>query len=293
MAKYSIRDLENFTGIKAHTLRIWEKRYKVVEPKRTDTNIRFYTDSDLKRLLNVSILNRNGYKISNIVNLSENDLNQKVLNIAYLQNDFESQIENLVVSMIDMDERKFDKVFDIAVINYGFENTILNLVYPFFQKVGILWQIGTINPAQEHFVSNLIRQKLIVAISNLGNKEDERNKVFVLFLPEGDFHELGLIFYHYLLKKNNYKVIYLGGSVPMDALNEVAKTRKVDYMVCSVINAIEEEQLGLFISSLSLGFPQVRKIFLTGLQTENYKQPLPDKIELVKMASEFIKQIKN
>jgi DNA-binding transcriptional MerR regulator len=241
MANYSIKDLENFTGIKAHTIRIWEKRYNLVEPKRTCTNIRYYDDDDLKKLLNVSILNRHGFKISNIANFSDSMINEKIYDLSQSANDDISQVESLVVAMIDLDESKFDKVFNTTVINYGFEETVLKLIYPFFEKVGILWQIGSINPAQEHFISNLIRQKMIMAIEGLMPSISNQSKSFLLFLPEGEHHELGLIFYHYLTKKYNHKVIYLGESVPLDALTEVFKNHKFDYILTSFTTPLPEE----------------------------------------------------
>lgn len=274
MAFYSIKDLENFTGIKAHTIRMWEKRYNVVDPKRTETNIRYYDDEDLKKLLNVSILNRHGYKISNIVSFSPNSISERIINLAQTQNDVESQIEGLVLAMIDLDENKFDKIFNTAVINFGFEETILKLVYPFFQKIGILWQIGTINPAQEHFISNLLRQKLIVAIDGVIQTPEDNSKTFVLFLPEGETHELGLIFYQYLVRKSNHRVIYLGESVPMDALVEIAKVKHIDYLVTSLVTSREKTDLKTYIRNLASQFPEVQ-IFLTGHQTLSINFDLP------------------
>lgn len=288
MANYSIKDLENFTGIKAHTIRIWEKRYNVVEPKRTDTNIRYYDDEDLKTLLNVSILNRHGYKISNIVCFTPRSINEKIINLAQTQNDVESQIESLVLAMIDLDENKFDKIFNTAVINLGFEDTILKLIYPFFNKIGILWQIGTINPAQEHFISNLLRQKLIVAIDGITQSLNDKSKNFLLFLPEGEFHELGLIFYQYLLKKQNHKVIYLGESVPTEAISEIKKTIKVDYMVTSLITAISSEDLSEYINMLSTKFLDTTT-FLSGLQVELIDFDIPKNIKPISSVLQFKK----
>ncbi|MCB2221459.1 MAG: MerR family transcriptional regulator [Bacteroidetes bacterium] len=288
MANYSIKDLENFTGIKAHTIRIWEKRYNIVEPKRTCTNIRYYDDEDLKKLLNVSILNRNGLKISNIVNLSEETINEKILNLAQTNNDLNSQIESMVLSMIDMDENKFDKVFNNAVINFGFEETMLKLVYPFFEKIGVLWQIGTINPAQEHFISSLIRQKLIVAIDGIIQKVTENTRSFLLFLPEGEYHEIGLIFYHYLIKKHNHKVVYLGESVPFDALLEVAKVKKIDYLLTSIITPVVDDQLTTLLENLSENFKD-SKLFVAGLQVQNIDPKNNGNIQPISSSMEFKK----
>jgi len=265
MANYSIKDLENFTGIKAHTIRIWEKRYNLVEPKRTCTNIRYYDDDDLKKLLNVSILNRHGFKISNIANFSDSTISEKIYDLSQSENDDISQVESLVVAMIDMDEIKFDKVFNTTVINYGFEETVLKLIYPFFEKVGILWQIGSINPAQEHFISNLIRQKMIMAIDGLMPNITDHSKSFLLFLPEGEYHELGLIFYHYLIKKYDHKVIYLGESVPLEALNEVSKNHKFDYIITSFTTPLPDQTYEESVRKLFNSFEDT-VVMLSGMQ---------------------------
>lgn len=288
MANYSIKDLENFTGIKAHTIRIWEKRYSVVEPKRTDTNIRYYDDEDLKKLLNVSILNRHGYKISNIVSLTDNSISEKILNLAQTHSDSESQIENLVIAMIELDENKFDKIFNTSIINLGFEETILKLIYPFFEKIGILWQLGTINPAQEHFISNLIRQKLIVAIDGLVTSIDPKSKCFVLYLPEGEIHELGLIFYQYLIKKRNHKVIYLGQTVPVYALKEILKIKKVDYLFTAIVTPMDDDIMNSHLQVLQETSLDIKKIFLSGQYAgENSTINLSDKIHIVKSVLDF------
>ncbi|HNS47584.1 MAG TPA: MerR family transcriptional regulator, partial [Bacteroidales bacterium] len=206
---YLIRDLEKMTGIKAHTIRIWEKRYQVVKPKRTSTNIRYYCDEDLKRLLNISALIKQGFKISQLAELGDDELNEKIMNAYSHESEETSRIDNLVTAMIDLDEPRFEKTIHLATLNMGFEHTILNIIYPFLERIGILWLTGTINPAQEHFVSNLLRQKLLVAIDNLIVKPARDSKRFILFLPENELHELGLLFYSYLVRKSGHKIIYL------------------------------------------------------------------------------------
>ncbi len=290
MANYSIKDLENFTGIKAHTIRIWEKRYNIIEPKRTCTNIRTYSDEDLKKLLNVSILNRHGIKISNIVNLTDDTISEKILNLSNSQNGAASQIENLVVAMIEMDENKFEKIFNTAVINLGFEEAVIKIMYPFFEKIGILWQIGTINPAHEHFISNLIRQKLIVAIDGLISAPVSNDKLFLLYLPEGEFHELGLLFYYYLIKKAGHKVIYLGQTVPIEGVREAIKLKKVDYIVTAFVTALNENEYTDYLINLSEGF-KVRQIFVSGLQTNSFNSKLPEIIKVVRNIADFKKEL--
>lgn len=286
MANYSIKDLETFTGIKAHTIRIWEKRYNLIEPKRTCTNIRYYDDDDLKRLLNISILNRNGIKISNIVSLSDEAISEKIINLSGNASDYGSQVENLVVAMIDLDENKFEKVFNNVVISLGFEEAVLKVVYPFFQKIGVLWQIGTINPAQEHFVSNILRQKIIVATNGIVETPGSGSKLYLLYLPEGEHHELGLLFYQYLLKKNGQKVIYLGEAVPFDAIREVFKMKKIDCFLTAYINPITEEDLQAETDRLSETFPDVT-IYLTGLQVNTQNIKLRNNSRIVRNITEF------
>ena len=159
MGNYSIRELEKLSGIKAHTIRIWEKRHQIIAPKRTDTNIRYYSDDDLKKILNVSILNNNGYKISHIAGLSREEMTEAVTKLAEEKTDTNLFIDQLTVCMIDYDEIGFEKKLAGFILKLGFERTILEILYPFLTKIGVLWLSSNITPIQEHFISNLIRQK--------------------------------------------------------------------------------------------------------------------------------------
>lgn len=286
MIKYSINDLEKITGIKAHTIRIWEKRYNVVCPQRTDTNIRFYNDEDLKKLLNISTLNKHGFKISDIIKLSHEGLCQKVLEISNTSNDYESYINNLIVSMIEMDEDKFEKVLTSAVIKIGFERTITNIIYKFLEKVGLLWQVGTINPAQEHFITNLIRQKLILAIDGQENSPKPDAKTFLLFLPEKELHELGLLFYSYIIKRAGHRVIYLGQSVPLKDILEVIKIRNADFILTYFVAALDAKEIPLYLKKISEGFSE-NDIFITGYQVDQIEEKLPQNIKTLRDAEEF------
>lgn len=275
LSKYSIRDLEQLTGIKAHTLRIWEKRYGVVTPKRTPTNIRYYTDEDLKKLLNVSILNRHGFKISNIANLENEDIGKKIISITSKSFDTDSSIENLFISMIEIDEGKFEKILSTMIINMGFEETFIKVVIPFFEKIGILWQIGTINPGQEHFITHLIRQKIIVAIDGLFRPANMVNqKTFLLYLPDGELHEIGLLFYSYLIQKRGHKVIYLGQMVPFEDLMAVAEARNPDVFLTMFTANLLNENIEEHLNRISLKFPESR-ILTGGMQfkTNNFVIP--------------------
>ena len=186
MSKYLIKDIERFTGIKAHTLRVWEKRYHVLKPCRTSTNIRTYDDDDLKRILNISILNRHGYRISEIIKLSEEEICEKVMQLGQRCADTHSQIEKLIMAMVQMDEEIFQEVFDQSVKKSGFEDTFYYLIFPFLERTGLLWQSGSILPAHEHFISNLIRQKLIVASILSSPRENLMPCIHCFFFPKGN-----------------------------------------------------------------------------------------------------------
>ncbi|RYF66671.1 MAG: MerR family transcriptional regulator, partial [Cytophagaceae bacterium] len=186
MSNYSIKDLEQLSGIKAHTLRIWEHRYNIIQPKRTDTNIRTYDDQDLKLVLNISLLKDHGYKISEISKLSVEEMYQEVIKISDKQLSYPDQIHALTITMIDLDEDRFEKIISTNILQFGFENTMINIIYPFLSRIGTLWVTGSIGPAQEHFITNLIRQKLIVAIDGQVSKQRPNGKKYMLFLPEGE-----------------------------------------------------------------------------------------------------------
>lgn len=277
MSTYSIKDLEKFTGIKAHTLRIWEKRYGVVEPERTPTNIRYYTDTDLKKLLNISILNRHGFKISDIVELSDEQMSEKILQLTQRLYDAESQIESLVVAMIDVDENRFDKILTSAIIKLGFEQAVLKVIYPFFERLGMLWQVGSISPAQEHFMSNLIRQKLIVAIDGLATSAVPGADTFLLYLPEGEWHEIGLLFTSYLIRKRGHHVVYLGQSVPFDNLEEIVRLRKCNRLFTQFIAAMDDGEVDRYIDNLSKTFPSCL-ILVSGSQLQRRETELPGNV---------------
>ncbi len=272
MAVYSIKNLEVLTGIKAHTIRIWEKRYNIVEPQRTYTNIRCYTDNDLKKLLNISLLNRNGFKISNIAEMDKEEVKKNVLTITHQKIDEENQIEGLIIAMIEMDELKFSELIDQAIEKIGLEDTIVKIIYPFFERIGILWQINAINPAQEHFISNLTREKIIVATHKLPYIKAKKDNKFLLFLPEGELHELGLLFNYYLIKKNGFHVTYLGQSVPFDDIEQIVKIRKPNFALTYFITPLSDEDFQTYIKRIS-SILMKQKLFISGLQTKNKKIP--------------------
>ncbi len=291
MSTYSIKDLERLTGIKAHTIRIWEKRYEIVDPCRTESNIRWYSDEDLKKLLNVSILNRHGIKISHIARLSQQQLNQKIIEVVRSDSDYLSQIESLVVAMIELNEERFEKILNHSIIKIGFEETLYHLVYPFFEKIGVLWQTGTINPAQEHFISNLIRMKICVAIDSLPAVMTDTAKRIILFLPEWELHEIGLLTYYYIAKKHGLKVIYLGQNVPMNDLFSVSQTVEPDLLATFFVSAINQTELNDYISELTNHYSN-KHLLVAGMQAGNIDFELADNLHLIKTANDFTKALR-
>ncbi len=290
MAFYSIRDLEKLSGIKAHTIRMWEKRYSIVKPRRTGTNIRYYCDDDLKRILNVSILNRHGMKISRIAEMNDDQISEQVMHIARTTGDHESQIEQLIVSVVEFDDDRFEKTLSRVIMQLGFEKTVLKVIYPFFLRIGILWQVGTVSPAQEHFASNLIRQKLLVAIDSQDSPRKPGARRFLLFLPEGELHEMGLLFFHYILKKHGHQVIYLGQSVPFSDLEEVISIRDFYGLITSFTTALPDFSIKNYLEKLHATFPG-KKIFVTGLFAREHEEEIPSFIEKFTCPADLISRI--
>lgn len=262
MGKYSIKELEQLSGIKAHTIRIWEKRHRLIEPKRTPTNIRYYTDEDLKKIINVALLNTHGVKISRIVDLSADEINLKVAALREAKNNIEMYIDQLVISMIDMDEEQFEKILSNLILKFGFERTVIEIIFPFLEKTGILWLSDNISPAQEHFISHLIRQKLMVAIDALPLAPKTARKV-LLFLPEKELHELGLLFYLYIARNEGFRTYYLGQTVPYQDLISVARHHQPDIIISSFTTAPPISEVVAFLNNMRRDF-ETTSILIAG-----------------------------
>ncbi len=273
MSQYSIRDLEKLSGIKAHTLRMWERRYGIITPQRTATNIRYYSDADLSKLLNVTILNSRGLRISKIANLNDNDLCSRVIDLSIGSGDPEIQIESLVVSMLSFDESKFLKIINGSISNSGIENTFEHVILPFLDRIGVLCENGTINPAQGHFVSNLIRQKLIVAIDRVDEESSSKSgRRMIFFMPENEWQEMGLLFYSLIARKHGVEVVYLGASMPLDSLKHIYHIEDTDILFLSLDSTCKKQQdIDTLNSFLNGNFYSTLKI-ITGKQIENKSQ---------------------
>lgn len=262
MGQYSIKELEKLSGIKAHTIRIWEKRHKIIAPSRTATNIRFYSDSDLKKIINVAIANNAGVKISHIARLSNDELMRLVTEQSSAGGEMASPIDQLVVSMVELDEPAFVTTLNKLTQTMGFEDVVVKVIYPFLEKIGILWQTGNITPAQEHFISNLVRQKMMVAIDSLPYPPASSPKA-VLFLQENEYHEIGLLFYCFLVKKYHIRPIYLGQSVPYLDLLQVVKSHNPKFIITSIVTTLNQDVFNAYFNKLSVDFPH-QTILISG-----------------------------
>ena len=285
MGTYSIKEIEQLSGIKAHTIRIWEKRYKIIGPKRTTTNIRFYSDEDLKKIINISSLNSNGMRISRIAKMSEVEINQSILALSEANSKVDVYVDQLLVAMIDLDEKQFDSILATLSDRFGFIRTITEVIYVFMEKIGVLWQTGTITPAHEHFISNLIRQKIITAIAALPFPRKKTKKA-ILFLPEGELHEIGLLFFHYLTRYHGLRTVYLGQSVPYEDLKIVYDIHKPDLLITSLISSPPPTRVEHYIHNLSVTFPKTT-ILASGLILRNTAFRIPKNVKVFYKATEL------
>lgn len=280
MSNYSIKDLEQLSGIKAHTLRIWEQRYNIINPKRTDTNIRTYDDNDLKLVLNIALLKDHDYKISEIAKLSLEELSKEVLAISDKQLNYPDQIHALTIAMIDIDEERFEKIMSTNILQFGFENTMVNIIYPFLSRIGTLWVTGSIGPAQEHFITNLIRQKIIVAIDGQIIKPNADSKKYILYTPEGEFHEIPLLFANFILRARHNQVIYLGQSMPFSELQFICQHHKPDCLFTVITSTPGQDEIQQYINRLGESFSDI-KTLLTGYQVIGQGIELSENQEII------------
>jgi len=278
MADYKIKDLETLTGVKAHTIRIWEKRYGFVNPDRTDTQIRTYSDQELSMLLNVALLNKNGMKISHIAQLNPEEIANKVWEIKSKPND-QVGTEKLILALVEMDEVLFHQTLNELVASVGLVDTFLNHLIPFLDRIGVMWLVGSINPAQEHFISNLIRQRVIGEIDKLPIPSKEKAPV-MLFLPEHEWHEISLLFYQYILRSNGINTVYLGQSLPFDSLIECIDRLKPKALLTSWLTSVDEKFLINYFKNLGKEAKSV-KIYAGGYQIGKHSESLKDLVHQV------------
>lgn len=277
--KFSIKELEEITGIKAHTIRTWEKRYQFPKPLRSDTNIRYYLSEELQKLLNVSYLIQNQHKISKLSLLNHQQLSQLVMEQSATEYPNQYLINQLKISMLSFDEPLFHKEFDKIVKERGFEITCKHYLFPFLRHVGLLWQTNYICPAHEHFISNLVREKLFAAIDKLSVSNLDNNTRYVLFLPEHEIHEIGLLFLHYMLRFNKKHSIYLGQSIPSIHLHHLSGSENMPTHFITVFSIpIGDKELEKYNNEFSelknSGFNKLSAIHFDGINTKAFSKDI-------------------
>lgn len=289
MNAFTIKDLENLSGIKAHTIRIWEQRYNFLKPQRTTTNIRYYTNDELKTVLNIALLNKYGFKISHIDRMQPTEIREKILSLGDGQAIQERIINDLVHEMVDLEMERFEKILTNYILSKGIERTVIQIIFPFLEKIGILWQTGHINPAQEHLVTNIIRQKLIVAIETTVS-HIKLNKTFLLFLPEGEHHELGLLFMYYLLKSRGANTIYLGANVPVKDVEHVISLKNPDIVFIHLTATASNFNFERFLSHVQQRFGSTSTI-ISGQVTQQYRKKIPPTVQFKRSLSEVMEYL--
>ncbi|MBC7830104.1 MAG: MerR family transcriptional regulator [Chitinophagaceae bacterium] len=289
MNAFSIKDLENLSGIKAHTIRIWEQRYSFLKPQRSKSNIRYYGNEELKAVLNIALLNKYGFKISHIDKMTPGEVREKIISLSYAEAYQERFINELVQHMVDLDVAGFEETLNVYIRSRGIDKTISQLIFPFLEKIGILWLTNHMNVAQEHLVTNIIRQKLIVGIEGI-TLYTPPAKSIILFLPEGEHHELGLLYLYYLLKIREVQVLYLGANVPMKDLEFVAKLKHPHYIFTHITSIPGRFNFEKFIQQIHQRIPATQ-VVISGKLAQSYFKKIPPNISLKKSMEELLQQI--
>lgn len=285
MVKYSIKDLERYSGVKAHTIRIWEQRYTLLTPKRTDTNIRYYDEDQLKYLLNVTLLLDNGFKISQVCSFTLDEFNEQLREIidgsqtSKKDQQLNGAVNELVISMLDLDERRFDKIINASLLSKSFEEVLKNVIYPFLKRIGVMWRIGEVSTAQEHFIYQLIRQKIIVAIDGVELPARDAEK-YLLFLPKSEFHDLLILLFTYILKNKGKQCIYLGVDIPFKDLKKVTDITKPDTLFTFVKAPASKIDTQAYVYELADKFSE-KTILITGNPYFMEELEYPDNVLLI------------
>lgn len=267
MNHFSIKDIENLSGIKAHTLRIWEQRYQLLLPKRKESNHRYYDGDDLRRMLRIARLYHNGVKISRIAHLTPAEMTALE---DQLQQDTPTpgdHVHQLIAASLDFDEIAFDRCFERVLKQLGMEQTMLQVVYPFLERIGLLWLTDNALPAQEHFASNIIRRKIIVQIEQIKNNPTS-GPICVLFTPEGELHEIPLLLVYYLLKKAGKRCVYLGVDLPVKDLEVYVAQKGPSQLYFNVISHLQEMDMNRFLEQICARFPK-QQVIMAGPLTKD------------------------
>lgn len=284
---FSISDIENLTGIKAHTLRIWEQRHNLLNPKRKESKHRLYDNEDLKYILRVAFLYHNGYKISKIASLSEDEIKKLALDTTSGKENYQVFVNQLTEASIDFDQVRFEKILHNLILHLGFEKTVIQILFPLLNKIGLLWMTDKVSPAQEHFASALVIKKILVATDGLEKPGSEEGaKKILLFTPEGEHHEIPILFMQYLLKKNSVSHVYAGKNVGIEVLRDFCKQHPITQLHCHLVTNLLSTDLNAYLSKISLSFPD-KEILFSGPQARKVDSPPPN-IRILKDAEAML-----
>lgn len=286
---FSIKDLENLSGIKAHTIRIWEKRYELLSPDRSDTNIRSYSLESLQKILNVSFLVKNGMKVSKIAELPESELNTKVKELSIGKASNLASINAFKMAMVNFDQELFENTYNQLLAQKSFREVFLEVFLDLLTEIGILWITKSVSPAQEHFISILIKQKLLVNIERFQNGKKAKDRNYVLFLPDNEIHEIGLLYVHFELLLNGFNSIYLGPSVPMEDLKTVqSKFENLTFVSYFTVYP-SPEHIGQYLSDLQQNIlePHQQQCICLGRNVQDF-QGKYDSIEVFSRITDLL-----
>ena len=289
---FSIKDLESFGGIKAHTIRMWERRYNLLEPDRTETNIRTYSLGDLQKLLNVTFLLDHKYKISKIAKHSGKEIATLVSDIVE-QDDLGTNhhaINSLKIAMMNFDLQLFSKTYTTLLQSLSFREIFFTVFIPLLENIGLLWQSGVINPAHEHFISNLIKQKILINTERLENTQPNNDKLFVLFLPENEIHDLGLMYLNYEIVSHGFKCVYLGQNIQIENLKYLATTQQQPHFVSYLTVNPCETSVANFAKRFNIDIGQKNvPLYLLGRIIQPVEQAkMPENVKLIKSIDAFM-----
>lgn len=292
MKTFSISDIENLTGIKAHTIRIWEQRYNLISPKRTQTNIRYYDDADLCLFLNISTLNENGYKISKIAEMDGPQICDLVKTLQQDHYNLNVQVQTLSNAMLKMDDVEFDEILDKCVADLGVQHTIENIVFPFMRKVGFMWQVNTINIAHEHFATHKIEQRLISETAHLKHRSNPNKKKYLLFLPPYETHQVGLLYTLYLLKLHGHHTLYLGQNLPLESLNEASHYYEPDFALTALTISNPNFDTKTLINKLLENLGTI-KLYVAGALIHNFSFEPNERVVILENMDAFKQNIQS
>lgn len=288
---FLIQDLEALSGIKAHTIRIWEKRYNILEPDRMNRQVRQYDIASLQKMLNISILNNHGHKISAIAKLADEQLADQAKTIAAENFTNSHLVNSLLIAMFSFNEAAFEKVYQEEIKKHSFSDLFLNLYTPILNHVGLLWQTGSIKPVHEHFVSGYIYQKIMLHLAMI-KKVQDKGPTYVLFLPVGEIHEISLLFLNYLLRSHGKQTVYLGPSVPLEDLDTIKYSFDQIVWVSGYTMSRSDAEKNDFIQALKKINTSKDKCFLFGEQFNDTNVQLKRKgVQYFKSYREFLEII--